>query len=137
MHFTAIQATELAYVLQHMGETKRAGELLDRSEAYFGESPSIHVVAIHALRGEVAQALLTLREDASLWTSSPLGCACDLGWQYHRDIDPRLESIRDQPEFKAFFAEVEASMAAQRAHLAARPKDAPLDFDELGTLSMR
>jgi hypothetical protein len=53
---------------------------------------------------------------------------------YLRDVDPRLESIRDEPEFKAFFAGVEAEVAAQRARLAARPKDAPLEFAELETL---
>jgi tetratricopeptide (TPR) repeat protein len=125
--YESISLTELAYVLQHTGETTRAREILDRSQAYFGEVPDIRVVAIHALRGEVAQALVRLREDATIWSSY-------LGWKYLRDVDPRLESIRDEPEFKAFFAGVEAEVAAQRARLAARPKDAPLEFAELETL---
>jgi hypothetical protein len=77
----------------------------------------------------VAQALTKLREvdAASLWTS-------EIAWQYHRDFDPRLESIRDRPEFKAYFSRVEAKMAAQRARLAARPKDAQLVALDIASL---
>ena len=46
----------------------------------------------------------------------------------HRDFDPSLASIRNEPEFKAVFADIERDMARQRARLAARPKDAPLDL---------
>jgi hypothetical protein len=98
--------------------------------AQLGESPDIRVVAIHALRGEAALALAKLRENRTIWSNT-------LGWRYHRGIDPRLDSIRGDLEFKAFFAGVEAEMAAQRARLAARPRDAPLDFDGIGTLSLR
>jgi hypothetical protein len=49
-------------------------------------------------------------------------------WRYHRDYDPHLASIRNEPEFKAVFADIERDMAQQRARLAARPKDAPLDL---------
>jgi TolB-like protein/Tfp pilus assembly protein PilF len=125
-------AIDLAYVLQHTGDEndkKRARKLLDLSQAYLGESTDIDVVAIHALRGEVAQALVKLREGRAIWGTNALG------WQYHRDIDPRLESIRDRPEFKAFFAGVEAEMAAQRARLAARPKNAPLVIEDLAKLN--
>jgi tetratricopeptide (TPR) repeat protein len=128
--FHAITPTELAFVLQHTGETELAGELLDRTQAQLGESPDLRLVAIHALRGDAAHALAKLRENGTIWTNH-------LGWQYHRDIDPRLDSIRDLPEFKAFFASVEAEMVAQRARLAARPDDAPLDIDGLGTLTVR
>ena len=43
-----------------------------------------------------------------------------------RDSDPALAPIRNEPEFKAVFADIERDMAEQRARLAARPKDAPL-----------
>jgi len=36
--------------------------------------------------------------------------------------------IQTEPEFKAVFADIERDMARQRAELAARPKDAPLDL---------
>ncbi len=39
---------------------------------------------------------------------------------------PTSPSIRNEPEFKAIFADIERDVAAQRTRLAARPKDAPL-----------
>jgi len=51
-------------------------------------------------------------------------------WRYYRDFDPNLASIRDEPEFKDVFADIEHDMARQRAELAKRPKDAPLDLGE-------
>ena len=41
---------------------------------------------------------------------------------------PNFASIRNDPEFKAVFADIERDMVRQRAELAARPKDAPLDL---------
>jgi hypothetical protein len=52
------------------------------------------------------------------------------GWWYFRDYDRSLESIRHEPEFKAVFADIERDTALQRAELARRPKDAPLDLGE-------
>jgi hypothetical protein len=37
-------------------------------------------------------------------------------------------SIRTAPAFKVVFTDIERDMARQRAELAARPKDAPLDL---------
>jgi hypothetical protein len=51
-----------------------------------------------------------------------------LSWRYYRDIDPTLDSIRKEPEFKAIFADIERDMARQRAELAKRPKDAKLEL---------
>jgi len=53
-------------------------------------------------------------------------------WRYYRDFEPNLDSIRNEPEFKAIFADIERDMAKQRATLAARPKDAPLDLVATG-----
>ena len=75
---------------------------------------------IHALRGETAKALA-----ACARRSRPVGASL---WRYDRDFDPNLASIRNEPEFKAIFADIERDMARQRARLAARPKDAPLDL---------
>ena len=122
----AFAAPDLALVLQHTGESERAKPLLDRSEAYFRTIPRLGFlgyglsdVAIHALRGERALALAKLREaEEAGWRGR---------WRYSRDFDPNLDSIRDAPEFKAVFADIESDMAQQRAQLAARPKGAPLD----------
>ena len=133
----AVAAKNLACVLQHTGEEERARLLLDRSEAFFRTSSpkewaghEIHYVAVHALRGDSAKALARLRD-------SKMGIVCGdslVGWRYYRDFDPTLASIRGEPEFKAAFARIEAEMAAQRARLAARPKDAPLKFETIEKL---
>jgi TolB-like protein/Flp pilus assembly protein TadD len=131
-HRAAGAALELALVLQHTGERERAKALLDRSEAYFRTIPrmggggyGIADVAIHALRGDRSTALAKLREaEQAGWRAL---------WRYYRDYDPALASIRNDPEFKAIFADIERDMAKQRAALAARPKDAPLDLAAAGT----
>jgi len=51
-------------------------------------------------------------------------------WRYHRDVDPNLASIRRATEFKAIFADIKRDMAQQRARLAVRSKDAPLDLGD-------
>jgi hypothetical protein len=122
-----LAAPGLALVLQHTGEGERAKALLDRSEAYLRTIPrmgpsgyGIMDVAIHALRGDTSTALAKLREaEQAGWRTS---------WRYARDFDPNLASIRNKPEFKAVFADIERDMAQQRARLASRPKDAPLDL---------
>jgi hypothetical protein len=74
------------------------------------------------LHGQKATALSGLREaERAGWRR---------WWPYHRDFDPALASIRNEPEFKAVFADIERDMAKQRAALAARPKDAPLDLED-------
>ena len=80
---------------------------------------------IHALRGDKARALAALREaEQSGWRG---------GWRgptlrFSREAEPALASIRDEPEFKAVFADIDRFMALERAKLAKLPKDAPLDL---------
>ena len=122
-------AIDLALVLQHSGEGERAKALLDRSETYLRAVPrmgpqgyGISDVVIHALRGDTAKALTKLREaERAGWRAL---------WRYHRDFDPNLASIRNEPEFKAVFADIKRDMARQRARLAARPKNAPLELTD-------
>jgi hypothetical protein len=84
----------------------------------------IRDVTIYALRGQKTDALAKLHEarNAGWWTTA-----------YQRDLDPNLAVIRDNPEFKAVFADMAREMARQRAALAGRPKDAPLDLAGTGT----
>ena len=121
-------AIDLALVFQRMSEVAKAGELLDAGErvirtfARLGFSGyGISDVQIHSLRGDKAKAFAALREAEQAGWRGP-------AWRYYRDIDPNLDSIRDDPEFKAIFADIERDMARQRAELAKRPKDAPLDL---------
>jgi tetratricopeptide (TPR) repeat protein len=121
-------AISLALVLQKMGDHEAAQMLLDRAEQTIRTLPRLgpagHWIAdvlIHALRGDKERALAALREaEQAGWR---------FGWRYYRDIDPSLASIRDDPEFKAVFSDIERDMARQRAELAARPKDTPLALE--------
>ena len=122
-------AIDLALVLQLEGDHPLAGQLLDRCEALIRKSPRmgqfgyrIEDVRIDALRGKQRLALRALRDATQSGWRGPY-------WRYYRDFDPALASIRDEPEFKAVFADIERDMARQRAELAARPVDAPLDLD--------
>jgi hypothetical protein len=119
-------AIDVALVLQKTGEGEYASELLssaltaDASIARLSTSCAVCDIQIHALRGDRAKALAALREAEKAGWRGPI-------WRYYRDFDPALASIRNEPEFKAVFADIERDMARQRAQLAARPKDAPLD----------
>jgi TolB-like protein/Tfp pilus assembly protein PilF len=121
-------AADLAIVLQKTGERERANQLLDRSEQFIrtlsrlGEfGYGITDVQIFALRGQKREALAALRAaETAMWRGP--------SWRYYCEFDPALASIRGEPEFKAVFADIERDMVRQRAKLAARPKDAPLDL---------
>ena len=124
---TAIAAVELANVLQHAGEEQRAAILLDHGEDFFRTRPrmgasgiAVNDVRIHAIRGDKSLALAKLREAAQAGNRYL--------WRYYRDYDSSLASIRNEPEFKAVFADIGRDIAQQRANLAARPKDAPLEL---------
>jgi hypothetical protein len=128
--WTSFVAVDLALVLQKTGESERAKILLDRAENLISTVPRLGIagygitdVRIHALRGHKAKALTALREaERAGWRGGWHG------WRYYRDFDPNLASIRNEPEFKAVFADIERDMARQRAELAKRPKDVPLDL---------
>jgi TolB-like protein/Flp pilus assembly protein TadD len=125
-------ALYLAQVLLETGEDTRARQLLDSVEETIRQSPRLGAygygiadVEIHALRGDKARALAALREaEQSGWRG---------GWRgptlrFSREAEPALASIRDEPEFKAVFADIDRFMALERAKLAKLPKDAPLDL---------
>jgi hypothetical protein len=119
-------AIDLALVAEKRGDSEWAGVLLDSAARVIRTTPRLGIsgywvadVQIHALRAQKAQALAALRDaERAGWRA---------WWRYFRDFDPNLASIRNEPEFKAIFADIERDMAAQRAELAARPNDAPLD----------
>jgi TolB-like protein/Tfp pilus assembly protein PilF len=121
-------AVDLAGLLLNAGDRNRAARLLDGAESVIRstqrmgwEGYGMLDVQIYALRGDKTRALAALREaKAAGWRS--------FGWRYYRNFEPTLASIRNEPEFIATFADIERDMARQRADLAARPKDAPLDL---------
>jgi len=111
-------AVDLARVLQETGERERAAELLRRAEAWALTSQrlgrfgyGLADVQIRLLRGQQNEALQRLREAERAGWRGPY-------WRYHRDFDPTLAPIRDHPEFKAVFADIERDVARQRDELA-------------------
>jgi TolB-like protein/Flp pilus assembly protein TadD len=123
-------AVDLVQILRKTGEGDAADALLNSVESYIrtiarlgGYGFGIADVQILALRGRKQQALTALRTaEREGWRGGT--------WpiRYYRDFDPALASIRGESDFKAVFADIDRDMARQRAELAARPKDAPLDF---------
>jgi hypothetical protein len=123
-------AIDLALVLQRTGDREAAARLLDLSEAVIRQGTRLGVrgfgiadAQLMAVRGAKRDALAALQLAAKAGWRSPL-------WRYHRDHDGNLALIRGTPEFKAAFADIERDMARQRAAVAARPKDAPVDLAE-------
>ncbi len=106
------EAIDLALILSRSGERQRADQLLDRSLQQIQPIPrlgstgyEIADVQIHAIRGERQKAL------------SALQIAIDEGWHnfwwYLLEHDPSLESLHDEPEFRAMVEQGRAKMAAQ------------------------
>ena len=120
-----VVALQLAQVLQPLGETGHAEALIAASERVMAKLPLLgtwgrapHDARALALRGRKPEALAALR------------AAEQAGWRFLAGLsrnDPSFDLLRDEPEFKAIFADIERDMARQRTELAARPKDAPLD----------
>jgi len=115
-------------VLRRTDDQVRAAKLLDMSEAVIRQGTrlgsqgfGLSDVQILAVRGAKREALRALQRAEKAGWRGP-------HWRYYRDHDANLASIRGTPEFKAIFADIERDMAQQRAALAARPKDAPLDL---------
>ena len=129
-----VAALQLAQVQQRLGEKDHAEALLAASERVMAKLPLLGGIGNRspgrapwdaqalALRGRKLEALAALRAAERAGWRPP---AC-----FSRDA-PSFDSIRDEPEFKAIFADIESDMARQRAELARRPKDAPLDLDPL------
>jgi len=110
-------AINLGVIMASLGQSARAKLLLDRSLDY-AESTTIsrshwylfaygipQKVQIYALQGKTRKALDGLRQ------------AVDEGWRglwwYWLEHDPNLNSIRQEPEFRAMVKEIKADMAAQ------------------------
>jgi tetratricopeptide (TPR) repeat protein len=109
-------AIDLALVLSRTGEQEHADLLLNRSFQHIQTLPRlswygyrIADVRIYALRGDRQKALSALRQAIDEgWRSS---------WRYDLKYDSALESLHDEPEYRAMIAEIEADMAAQLARV--------------------
>ncbi len=110
-------AINLGAIMASLGQSPRAQLLLDKSLDYAESTsmPRLHwypiaygipqQVQIFAMQGETEKALQALRQ------------AVDRGWRafwwYWLQHDPKLDSIRDEPEFQAIVREIKADMTAQ------------------------
>ena len=126
----AFAAIDLALVLQHTGEGERAKALLDRSEAYFRTIPRMGVsgygiadVAIHALRGDKAKALAALARGRAGRLASSAGATTATS-------TPTSPRSATNPSSRPSSPTSSATWRKQRARLAARPKDAPLELTD-------
>ena len=112
-----IPALDLALVLAHTGERERMDLLLRLVMQDIQTVPRLSTlngygiadVHIYAIQGDRKRALSSLRQAVDEgWR---------LGWRYDLIHDLKVESIRDEPEFQAVVAELEAEMAEQLARL--------------------
>ena len=105
-------AVDLALVLLRLGETERAGDLLQGSMEVIKTVPRLGTngywitdVRILALQQRPQQALRALQQ------------AIDDGWRtliwYYLGHDPNLDSIRGEPEFQRLYTELQNDLAAQ------------------------
>jgi hypothetical protein len=107
----------LASVYLQAGEEAKAETLLSAAASEMRYWPQttrnsgygFASVDLHILRGEKDKALAALREGAVNGTRD--------GWRLQLLYNPNLESLRDEPEFKAVITEIEADMAAQLTRL--------------------
>ena len=121
-----LAAVDLAYVLQVIGEDKRASKLLSGALEHLEGQPrlgnfgyGIADARIHALKGQPALALETLR------------AAVDEGWRIywraHLLHDPALAGLRDDPAFQALVDDMRADMESQRARLGEQARVSDLE----------
>ena len=121
-------AIDLAQVLQKRGDAPRANVLLDRATHSLRQAPQIGRQWLWDHGRAYPRPARRQGQSTRRASRSREGRLARTGWRYYRDFDPALASIRNDPEFKAVFADIERDMARQRAELAARPKGAPLDL---------
>ena len=68
-----------------------------------------------SLRGEIERALSALRD--------AIDEGWRIGWWQHIELDPVLDSIRNEPEFQAMVVEFKADMAEQLTRVKALEKE--------------
>jgi TolB-like protein/tetratricopeptide (TPR) repeat protein len=121
-------AADLAMLLQRAGQAEHADLLIDAALAWYEKTqpPGVHgiltsIADVHLLllRGDKTAALTTLRE------------AVDNGWRYDWPMhinNPNLDPVRNEPEYKAIVAEIEAGMARQLNAIRALPHMGVVDL---------
>ena len=111
-------AVDLAYILQSLGETEKAEQLLSGVESLQAKDTLLAgafrksmATRVHLLRGDEEGALVELRDviDAG-WRED---------WRFFLEFDPVLDPIRDDPRFYDLMEYIRSDMAGQLARLEA------------------
>jgi len=122
-----LPAVNAAHLYLKANDSARARELLEQSRTVIMQelddadpaSGAYYVLAtIDAIEGDKEQAFQALRQ------------AFDAGWrrQWFTELDPNLESLRDDPRFPELIAEIEADLAVMRQRLASADVPAPANL---------
>jgi hypothetical protein len=117
-------AIDLSVVLERMGERERSQRMLEKSLVAISNMPRLGWFGfgsadaeIYALLGRSGEALSALR------------LAVDDGWWRHwffwTELNPNLDSIRDEPEYGAVIAKLESDMAIELVRVRAGETQTP------------
>ena len=123
-----------AFILQNLGENKRADTLLETAMNVVRTLPRIGLaghgirdVQILALQGKTLEALAALRDAID---EGFRGTVASNGWPLA--IDPYLNSLRGQPAFQAMVSELDDAVAAMQQRVAQVEQSG--NWDELRAL---
>ena len=132
--FNVANMIAYAFILQNLGETKRADTLLDiamsavRTMHRMGlAGHGIRDVQILALQGRSFEALAAFREAID---EGFRGTVASNGWPIV--IDPYLGSLRDQPAFQAMVSELDDAVTAMQQRVSDAEQSG--NWDELRAL---
>jgi tetratricopeptide (TPR) repeat protein len=118
--FNVADAVRYALILQKLDEGQRAESLLAAALPLVRSLPRVGLaghgirdVQILALQGKTFEALAALREAID---EGFRGTVAANGWPM--SIDPYLESLRDEPEYRAMVAEIDDAVAVMQERVA-------------------
>ncbi len=132
--FTTANLVAYAYILQNLGENKRADTLLDIALNVVRTMPRIGLaghgirdVQILALQGRSFEALAAFREAID---EGFRGTVASDVWPL--SLDPYLDSLRDQPAFQAMVGELDDAVAEMQQRVSEAEQSG--NWDELRAL---
>jgi len=119
--FNTRDAVNLALLLRESGEQERANRLHNAVQmfddptygSYFYNGPrgiaNVHALAIAGRTEEAIKALRVAVDNRFRF-----------GWNWFAELDPNMESLRDDPRYQGMIAEIKADMAGQLEQLRAK-----------------
>jgi TolB-like protein/Tfp pilus assembly protein PilF len=117
-------AIDLSVVLERMGERERSQRMLEKSLVAISNMPRLGWFGYGSADAEI-YALLGRSEEAL----SAFRLAVDDGWWRHwffwTELNPNLDSIRDEPEYGVIIARLKSDMAIELARVRAGETQTP------------